>query len=165
MIFAEGNNREAIKIRRVEVQLYDPVSPNNTTVGNYYFPEIPELNGKEIVGIQTLTANPTFGTSQIIETYNPNFFIPGTPTGFAFNCDFANYSVQTITLTNTDGIKIIDSFPVMQLVGGVWDTSPPAKLKIFPFSIKVNIRNSFITVYQPTVAQKLIANFNFYYRD
>jgi hypothetical protein len=165
MIFAEGNNRESIKIRRVEIPLYDPINQNSTGVGNYYFPEIPELNNKEIVGIQALTANPTFGTSKIIENFNPNFITPNTPNGFAYNADFATYAVSTLTLTGTDNIKVIDSFPVMQLIGGPWDTFPAAKLKIFPFSVKINIRNSFISVYQVTVVQKLIANFNFYYRD
>ena len=166
MIFGIGNNREAIKFEQITVPLFNPTQTNLTTtqIGQYYFPEFPQLNNKKIVGINVLGGAANFNNAKIISNTNYYQIVNGN---YTLNAALASLQLMTVTFFNDKNEKIIDQFPAAQLLGGPWDNTATFKLnKVFPTDIKINIKQSFVSVLDPTSSALLEAvTFNFYYRD
>lgn len=161
MIYAEGNNREAIKFERTFISI--PGSPGTVIYGRYYFPELPQIDKGRIVGIQfnSLFGNIPGAKNNQLPVNNYSVFNPLAATGVGVNAD-ADFAALYVTLNmvNDEDRLVIDNFPVNQLYGKY--TNNWTKNKIIPFDIKAKMRKSYINWTDPSaVGTNLTWVFNF----
>lgn len=165
MIFAEGNNREATKFKKVDILI--PFQANINAYGRYYLPELPEIDKSKITGIQLNTRvnfNNTNTTVDQLPFINPNYFYEGFQSG---NASLAFTAYTTLSLVNSDDQLIIDQYPINQLISGQF-VAGQKKIKIIPFDCKIKTRKSYITFLYPLVLaqpSQIIINLTFFYRD
>jgi len=164
MIYAEGNNREAIKFRLVEIPVV--FGPSLPFYGRYNLPEIPEIDNSEIVGmgIAIRDNNNTISTASPL---NLNFFIEGT---IATNGTISLYQQSLISIKDKEGNILIDQFPMTQLINGAF--IPGNRLfKVTSFNFtNISTKNSFITILNnnnvpPLTTTVIVYNIIFYYKD
>jgi len=179
-----GNNIEFVKALRVNIQLYTQNANNNIPNAQYFFPEIPELNGKTIVGIK-LNA----GTDVLVDpvgNIDALFDLPQTlltentqgiqqevagPRGVTDPIQFDIDKFLFLTLYNDKHQQVLSNYPVHDLAsynytiaGSYIDYGIMGKIR--GFNTKVNLKESYITssVILSTIATNpLIACFTFYY--
>lgn len=179
-----GNNIESVKALRVNIQLYKQDTYNDQPNTQYFFPEIPELNGKTIVGIK-LNA----GTDVLIDPVGnidsffdlPDFILTENAQGFTqevagprgvtstYQIDIDRYLF--LTLYNDKHQQVICNYPVHDLAmynyripGSYIDRDIMGKIR--PFNTKINLKESFVfssAVLSTICIRPLIAAFTFYY--
>jgi hypothetical protein len=177
-----GNNIESVKALRVNIQLYKQDSNNDQPNTQYFFPEIPELNGKTIVGIK-LNA----GTDVLIDPVGnidslfdlPDFILTENTQGFTqevagprgvgttYSIDIDKYLF--LTLYNDKNEQIICNYPVHDLASYNYnnvsiDYSIMGRIR--PFNTKINLKQSYVFssgVLSTICIRPLIAAFTFYY--
>jgi hypothetical protein len=177
-----GNNLECIKALRVNVQLYEDVTLNNRPNFRYYFPETPELNGKNIVNIkfnagasisgqiealgQTVIDLPNSIISENTQGINQQ---PAGPQFGVGGVDLDKYLL--LTIYNEKKEQVLSSYPCHDLAGyyrnsgGSLVTDSLGKIR--PFDFKIDIRSSFVTSTSDiSILTQLppIACFTFYYK-
>jgi hypothetical protein len=166
VIYAEGNNREAIKFKRISIPIDIPA--NVSFYGRYYLPEFPEIDKGIVVGIQyNNTTSYIFPSQQWsqLDTVNTEIIRPypifNIPQGIAQNC--------SLNLVNSENYIIIENFPLQQLLSGqINNISSSNKLKIIPFDCKIKTKHSYISCFQNTVLPNdasFVINLTFFYRD
>jgi len=97
-----GNNYQAVKTKRVNVEITANSTNNNP---RFYFPDIPELNNVQIVGIEAHMARPLgllFGDLHYNLVGNNFWTVP-----------LIQFSY--INLVNIDNELVIQNFPCLQL--------------------------------------------------
>ena len=162
MIYAEGNNREAVKIKKISVPYY--IEANQNVYGRYYLSEIPEIDRSNVVGIQlntrvSLLANYDWEQVPVI---NYEFSYNNITAGNSFPFD----KFSTLNLVDNQDRLIIENFPVKQLITGRYSTNLSTKLKITPFDIRINTRKSYINLFYATnfpVNSIIVTNLTFFY--
>lgn len=178
-----GNNLECIKALRVNVQLYEDVTLNNKPNFRYYFPETPELNGKNIVNIKfNAGANiagqvENYGGSVIdlpdsIISENSQGIVqqPAGPQVGAGGVQLDKYLL--LTIYNEKKQQVLSSYPCHDLAGYYIDQNTGLLVidslgKIRPFDFKIDIRSSFVSSTSDiSLLTQLppIACFTFYYK-
>lgn len=164
----EGNNIEAVKAKRVVVNLFDNIGTNTNVFGKYFFDEYPELNSKTIVGIK----------------FNTNY--EGVDQGFYF--DFSNLATNRdnniginanyageetardlmLNLFNEKNELILQNFPLNSLNSNISFIPPNQYLggKIKPIYTKLNLKASYIfSTSLFTVSNPRAVSLTFYYLD
>jgi hypothetical protein len=142
---APGNNYPCDKIKTVEVILErNGILPNQIN-GQYFFPEMPELNNKTIKGISVTSYKSTL--------------IDYTPLNQGLQVFFYGF----ITLYNHNNEQIIYNMPLYNLLN---DTAGGIGQKILPINSKLNFKLGFVNFaagqnFPPTL--KFTLNLNFYY--
>jgi len=177
-----GNNIECIKALRVNVQLYEDITLNNKPNFRYYFPETPELNGKNIVNIKfNAGANiidqvSVYGSTAIdlpntIISENSKGVVqqPAGPDVTFGGIDIDKYLL--LTVYNEKNQQVLSNYPCHDLAGYFRDESGFFVIdslgKIRPFDFKINIRNSFVSTTSDISLLTVlppIACFTFYYK-
>ena len=132
-----GNNTKAVKFKRIFVPFTRDNNLNSPITGRYYLPDNPDLEKKNIVGIQI-----HFGGEDIsIQNRTILGGVPsvnlGTWSGFVLGSFFTLYS-------DTNEEKLLN-FPVY----GLYNASPKFS-RILPINGKVKIAQSYIST--PAVA-------------
>jgi hypothetical protein len=163
-----GNNIEAVKAKRIVVNLFDNTGTNTNVFGQYFFDEYPELNNKTIVGIKF---NSSEGQSQgsFFDFSNFTTYIDnniGLPVAYAAEGE-ANYLM--LNLFNEKNELILQNFPLnsfntnlRQPIGG----APNTNGKIKPFNTKLNLKASYIfSTFQFTATNPIAVSLTFYYLD
>jgi hypothetical protein len=158
MIYAEGNNREAVKIKRISIPIQDDAGISN--YARYYLPELPEINKGKVVGIQShftigSAGQPEYVSVPVINWNNQ----PGV------NFPTASGKNMTLNLVNNEDILIIENFPLLQLTGYT-NTVNNDKQKIVPFDIKINSKKSYIYYFPLTAPSSTVTfyvNLTFFY--
>jgi hypothetical protein len=148
MIYAEGNNREAVKIKRISM----PIKFETGTVNysRYYLPELPEVNKGKVVGIQThIVESVPPGAQNSYETVPYTNEGNGSNIGLNWVTFLSKYT--TLNLINNDDLLIIENFPLIQLSGYTSNINQTVQ-KIIPFDIKINTKKSYIYFFPPSVA-------------
>lgn len=160
----EGNNYEAVKFKRVVINLFDENGAASTSVfGKYYFNEYPELNNKTIVGIRFNSdgANQSddFGG---VQTYNDNNI--GIKSAY-INEGVAKYLL--VNLFNQDNELILQNFPLNLMNPTLSNPNSKQNGKITPLNTKLNLKNSYISTTASLAALviPISVSFTFYYLD
>lgn len=126
-----GNNPKSTKFKRIFVPFQRDNDLNSVITGRYYFPENPELEKKNIVGIQV-----HFGTDDI--SLNNQTTVLGVPTvNIGTWSGFANLAF--LTLYSDTGDEKLTNFPVYGLYNQGANFS-----RINFISGKINIPKSYI---------------------
>lgn len=167
VIYAEGNNREAIKFKRISIPIDIPA--NVSFYGRYYLPEFPEIDKGNVVGIQYNNTTATiFSPPQQwsqLDDINTELIRPvpifNIPASIAKNC--------SLNLVNSENYIIIENFPLQQLLSGqINNISSSNKLKIIPFDCKIKTKHSYISCFQSSAVSVdvcYVINLTFFYRD
>lgn len=152
----DGNNYQAVKTKRVNVTLN---AATNNINPRFYFPDIPELNDVQIVGIEAHMTRPVgllFG----------DLFYTSTSTNF-WTVPLIQYSF--INLVNNNNELIIQNFPAIGLFN-VTALNPNVQIasvqksgKIFPIYSKLNLRQCYIYIANFIATETAIASFTFYH--
>lgn len=160
----EGNNYEAVKFKRVVINLFDGNGAASTSVfGKYYFNEYPELNNKTIVGIRFnsngLNSSDDFVS---INTYNDNNI--GIQSAY-INEGIAKYLL--VNLFNQDNELILQNLPLNLLNPTLSNPNSKQNGKITPLNTKLNLKNSYISTTASLTALviPIAVSFTFYYLD
>ena len=173
-----GNNIEAVKAIRVNVPLFNLVNGynlNNRANAQYFFPEIPELNGKTITGIKLnagmYVTTDIYGGTSVFDL--PETGIGVTTPGIeeeivgvnAFGVRVDKYLY--LTLYNDQFEQILTNYPVHNLAsyGETYDTELLGKIR--PFNTKINIKNSYISTsiaIDSIATRPATACFTFFYK-
>jgi len=160
----EGNNYEAVKFKRVVINLFDENGAASTNVfGKYYFNEYPELNKKTIVGIRFNSdgANQSddFGG---VQTYNDNNI--GIQSVYV-NEGVAKYLL--VNLFNQENELILQNLPLNLLNPTLSNPNSKQNGKITALNTKLNLKNSYISTTSSLTALviPLAVSFTFYYLD
>lgn len=167
MIYAIGNNREALKFKTVFVPVV--IRTGIPVFSRNYFPELPDLNNKKIVGIQLNTKKRTTQTApDQIPIRNPAIQDPlnGSSIG-SYNADQDICRYSTLNLVNNEDQLVIDNYPLNQLIAGTVN-SGYKKNKIMPFDVNINIRKSYINYFFsfiPLADDTIVFNITFFYKD
>lgn len=126
---ASGNNIQALKIERITLPIFNDATGFATAGEKYYFPENPQIDKFNIVGIE-VHAGQGGGTSDL--------------TGLAANKLIATATeLRNIYITFSDSEKneIWESVPAISIFGKFTFQDP--KQKIFPFFGKIKTRNCY----------------------
>lgn len=155
----DGNNYQSVKTKRVNVSID---AQANTTNARWYFPDIPELNDVQIVGIQAHVTGFTFSSDPDIQSTTQNFWSVIRGTSTIYYC-FLN-------LVNTQNELVIQNFPCTTLANRIApkfnNLIPNSSLsgKIIPIYQKLNLRQCFIYANpQLTPNQNTVATFTFFH--
>lgn len=161
MIFGEGNNREAVKIKRIQIPIVFETGVTN--YNRFYLPEIPEINKGKVVGIQAFFCIGAAGQAKAV----PVPVINTTANNLGINFPTALGKYATLNLLDSDDKLIIENFPLMQLSGFNAPSIAGSTQKVIPFDIKINTRRSYIYYFRPTTTQTgtLFVNLSFFYID
>jgi hypothetical protein len=160
----EGNNYEAVKFKRVVINLFDNNgAASNNVFGKYYFNEYPELNNKTIVGIR-------FNSNG--SNANDDFFAVSTYTDNNIGID-ASYIPESVAkfllvnLFNRDNELILQNFPLNLMNPTLSNVNSKQNGKITPLNTKLNLKNSYIqtTAALTSLVVKTAVSFTFYYLD
>jgi hypothetical protein len=154
-----GNNIESVKTKRVNVNI--DLQANNTNA-RWYFPEIPELNDVQIVGIEAHTTGFSFDLNPDVRSDLSNFWTFAKGTSMIYYC-FLN-------LVNTQNELVIQNFPCITFpnriapkFNGLLSNSNKSG-RIIPIYQKLNLRQCFIYANpQATPNQNTVATFTFYH--
>lgn len=178
-----GNNRECIKAIRVNIQLYEQNANNDQPNTRYYFPEVPELNGKTIVGIKLnagtdITTDPVgnldalFDLPDTLLTENTQGILQEVagPRGITSTYQIDVDKYLFLTVYNDKHEQVLSNYPVHDLAGynyqpGSIDYSIMGRIR--PFETKINIKECFVFssgVLSTICVYPLIAAFTFYYK-
>ena len=133
-----GNNVQSQKFRTIVIPLVRDNDLSGVITGRYNFPENPELEKKNIVGIAVAFGGDNIPIQSPDNFQGSSILNIGTWTGFA-NSSF-------ITLYNQRNEEVVYNMPLVQL----WNQYGTREKKILPFATKLNIRKSF--VYLPASA-------------
>lgn len=165
MIYAEGNNREAIKLRLAEVPII--LEANVQTYGRYYLPELPEIDNGKIVSLGIAISSSLPGEQDLatVSFANRNTFYEGN-IGANANIVFCKY--LTLTLVNKNKDIVLDQFPVVQLLSGPWSVGN-RKFKTIPVETEILSKHSYFTLLLNSLSgpKSLLYKVNLliYYRD
>jgi hypothetical protein len=180
-----GNNIECVKALRVNINLYERNSNNNLPNAQYFFPEIPELNGKTIVGIKLnagtdVLINPVgnidslFDLPNVLFTENSQGILQDVagPRGVSSTYQINIDPYLFLTVYNDKQQQILCNYPVHDLAaynyrlsGSYIDYNIMGKVR--PFDTKINLKESYISssiILSTIVDNPLIACFTFYYK-
>jgi hypothetical protein len=128
-----GNNKQALKIRRISIPFYDNLF--NTPNGQrFYFPEHPEIDRSTVVGIEAhFQRTPPGGFASDLDSVFQNN-LPNTTGRYVY-----------LSFYNEDKEEIFANVPMMSIFGRfvafVFNTSPKQKIK--PYSGKIKTKNCF----------------------
>lgn len=178
-----GNNIECVKALRVNIQLYDLDSNNDQPNTRYYFPEMPELNGKTIVGIKLnagtdITIDPAGNADALFDL--PDYLLTENTQGIeqevagprgvtsTFQVDIDKYLF--LTVYNDKHEQVLSNYPVHDLAsykysGSTIDYSIMGRVR--PFETKINLKECYVFssgVLSSICVKPLIAAFTFYYK-
>jgi hypothetical protein len=132
-----GNNKKAVKFKRIFVPFQRDNDLNSPITGRYYLPDTPDLEKKDIVGIQI-----HFGGDDI--SIPNRTILGGVPSGnIGTWSGFVQASFFTL-YADTNEEKLLN-FPVY----GLYNASPRFS-RIIPINGKVKIAQSYIST--PAVA-------------
>jgi hypothetical protein len=162
-----AQNIKFTKTFRTEVLLFnEATSGGTTTFGRYYFDDIRELNGKQIVGFSV-----DLGYNAVTR--------PATITNDDFTqyTQGANYSIATefdlpalfLNLYNDQKELILDNFPALLATGfnaknaTIFFGPPLGQRYIFPLDCKLDIRSSYIFGNATLIPDNVVVSVNFYY--
>jgi hypothetical protein len=157
----DGNNYEAVKTKRISF----PIAISTAQINpRFYFPDIPELNNVQIVGIEA-----HFGQS-------PNQFFFGDIYYFLNNSntpwDADTGALCFVNLINTENDLIISNFPATGFYNASTIKSNNLLLqedksgKIMPVYAKLNLRQCYIYFNNISVSGfDQVATFTFYHLD
>jgi hypothetical protein len=156
----DGNNYQAVKTKRISF----PIATSTAVINpRFYFPDIPELNNKQIVGIE---AHFGAGPDQFFEG-DIWYFLnnPNTPwqASVGANC-FVN-------LVNTENEIIISNFPATAFYNAQTNKSnnllsqSDKSGKIMPIYAKLLLRQCYIYYNGGLAGFNSIATFTFYHLD
>lgn len=140
----EGNNFEAVRAKRIVINLFnDPASSND--YAKYYFDEYPELNNKKIVGIKFNAGiiGGLLGGEDFQGVYNNLDNNIGQQSGYVDNA--VGYGrLLYINLYDRENRLIIQNYPLNNL-------SQPYNVyeqynygRIMPINTYLNLKNSYI---------------------
>ena len=159
----DGNNILCTKIYRLNVQLFLEAG-SGAQFGRYYFPEVRELNGKEIVGINVnIGGNAATSLANIVEIDTTNF-AQGISYTIADDTALKSFFVN---IYNDKKILIMENFPALQLAdwNSLYGSNRTTKhqRKIYPLNTKLNIRECYIFGDASLAKDNLCISMNFYY--
>jgi hypothetical protein len=161
----EGNNYEAVKAKRVLVNLFRE-GTGTQIYGRYFFDEYPELINKTIVGIkfnQNLDSQQDVGSDfEVFADYS------ATNLGLPINYIDSIFSRNLfMNLYNSNNELIVQNFPISCLNQPLEPISSNDKFgNITPFDVKLNLKASYIFVTaQGNPAAKCALSLTFYYLD
>lgn len=162
----EGNNIEAVKAKRVVVNLFEDNSINLTVYGKYYFNEYPELNHKTIVGIKF---NSNVGQSQNLHNdfaIDNGLYLDNNIGIGAYYADTQDGQGLLLNLFNEKNELIIQNMPLNSLNPELATYQSKLNGKILPFDTKLNLKASYILSTFPVAAlDKKSVSLTFYYLD
>lgn len=168
-----AQNIKFTKTFRTEVLLFnESTSGGTTTFGRYYFDDIRELNGKQIVGFSVDLGYNAVTRPATITNNNFTQYTQG-----------ANYSIATefdlpalfLNLYNDQKELILDNFPALLATGINTKNAtifPPkggpfgislGQRYIFPLDCKLDIRSSYIFGNATLIPDNVVVSVNFYY--
>jgi hypothetical protein len=159
MIYAEGNNREAVKIKRFSIPIQFETGVLN--YARYYLPELPEVNKGRVVGIQAHLRLENLTQPSYITVPRTN---PGSGAGTGPNWGTLYGKLSTLNLVNNEDKLVIENFPLIQLSG--LNATDPNIQKIIPFDIKINSKKSYIYFFPqvaPSSTEFFYVNLTFFY--
>ena len=142
---APGNNYNCDKFIVLSVLLQRVGELPNRIFGQYFFPEMPELNNKEITGMHI------------------SYDECGTPGYTPLTNSFAVFSNGFITLYNPNNEQVVYNMPLSTMANN--DVSANGQ-KIIPINTKLNLRQCYVNFapgqnFAPTLKFKL--NIVFFY--
>ena len=150
-----GNNREALKFKRIQIPLVRDNDISSTITGRYYLPEQPDLEKYNIVSIQANFGGNDLPIIDANSYLGAQVFNIGLWTGFSQS--------SFLTLYNENMEEIIYNYPVIQL----YNTLPRGINKIIPFNTRIKIRKSYIflpAAAAPPANVVLAFNLTFFYK-
>lgn len=161
----EGNNIEAVKAKRIVINLFDSTGTNQNLYGKYFFNEYPELNNKTIVGIKYNSCD-FQSTGGYLNYFDFEFQTINQDNNLGINSSYGDQETALYLLINLFNEKnelIIQNMPLNSL-----NTYDPNGLngKIMPFDTRINLKSSYIfsTIgYDPN--DKISISLTFYYLD
>jgi hypothetical protein len=127
---ASGNNLRALKIERIIFPIFNNDTGFATAGEKYFFPENPQIDNKQIVGIEVHCGN---GAGR------------GDLQGFAANkllTTAAELGNIYLTFVDNDKNEIFENVPAISIFGRLILGASP-KQKIYPFFGKIKTRNCF----------------------
>ena len=158
-----GNNYETLRQRRVDVTV---AVGTNANQARWYFPDIPDLTNKQIVGIEANCATGT-GESELDGDLAYNTNPPNGPD--YWNGNQARYCF--VNLASTKKEQLYSQFPAYMFFnaqdsGSTWGTKTG---KIMPVFAKLILRECYIYVPNSTIfpvgtADDFTASFTFFHR-
>ena len=159
----DGNNYLCTKIYRLNVQLFR--EPGTlTSFGRYYFPEIRELNNKQIVGICVNIGGAAKTDDANIVDVDTTNFLQGINYTIANANSLKNFFLN---IYNQEKVLIMENFPCLQLAdyNAQYGNNNTIKhqRKIYPLNSKINIRECYIFGDTTTAKANLCVSMNFYY--
>jgi hypothetical protein len=129
-----GNNKQALKIRKISIPFYDNLF--NTPNGQrFYFPEHPEIDKATIVGIEAhFRRTPPGGFAADLDTGLFQNNLPNTTGRYVY-----------LSFFNEEKEEIFANVPMMSIFGRfvpfALNISPKQKIK--PYSGKIKTKNCF----------------------
>lgn len=161
-----GNNLQAVKTFRTAVLLFDNATTGGTnTFGRYYFDEIRELSGKNIVGFN-IDLNPQFGVLPgNISNFDYTHTAAGQPYVIASKFELESFFLN---LYNDKKELVLENFPCLlatnlNLNSGNNLTPTPGRKRVYPLGTKLNIRESYVYGNANLLPDNVVISVNFYY--
>ena len=162
-----GNNTECLKTFRTIVRLFENASIGTTnTFGRYYFDEIRELVGKNIVGFN-IDLNSQFGfLPGNIPNNDYTLSAQGIPYTYASKFELDKYFLN---FYNDKEELILENFPCLlatnlNINSGNNSTPTPGKKRVYSLNTKIDIRKCFIFGQALSNFSNLVISVNFYYK-
>lgn len=160
-------NIKFTKTFRTKVLLFDEAtSGGTTTFGRYYFDDIRELNGKQIVGFSVdLGFDAATRPASITNADNTNF-AQGLP---YINANVFDLPALFLNFYNTEKELILDNFPALLATGynaknaTIIFGPPLGQRYIFPLDCKLDIRSCYIFGNATLIPDNVVVSINFYY--
>lgn len=160
-----GNNIEAVKAKRIVVNLFDNIGTNTNVFGKYFFNEYPELNNKTIVGIKFNTNFEGVGQGYYFDFGQLSTSMDNN---LGINVSYAGETSGASLLLNLFNEKnelIIQNMPLNSL-NTINDSLNTLSGKIKPFNTKLNLKASYIfSTRLFTVSNPCAVSLTFYYLD
>jgi hypothetical protein len=126
-----GNNKQALKIRRISIPFYDNLF--NTPNGQrFYFPEHPEIDRSTVVGIEAHFRRPPFGPASDLDTGAFQNNLPNTTGRYVY-----------LSFFNEEKEEIFANVPMVSLFGRIIPVPASPKQKIKPYSGNIKTKNCF----------------------
>jgi hypothetical protein len=155
------------KTFRTKVLLFNEGGTGGTTVfGRYYFDDIRELNGKQIVGFSVdLGYDAVTRPASITNADYTNY-----TQGLAYtNATIFDLPALFLNFYNTEKELILDNFPALLATGynaknaTILFGPPLGQRYIFPLDCKLDIRSCYIFGNATLIPDNVVVSVNFYY--
>lgn len=160
-------NIKFTKTYRTKVLLFnEATSGGTTTFGRYYFDDIRELTGKQIVGFNVDLGYHAVTQPATITDTDQTATAQGLP---YINAQVFDLPLLFLNFYNTERELILDNFPALLATGynlknaTILFGPPLGQRYIFPLDCKLDIRSSYIFGNATLIPDNVVVSINFYY--